>query len=458
MFKLVFFLILISNYIEINSTNLNYFNSSRAACSFLGRRDHQQIRTSHVIMMTVLSQLVMFIFFVILVLIIFAKNFLCHIYYVRFDLDLSLSCHKRLWDAHLSFLFKDLSKLLLFASITCLIMTNPVAVLLTITDFTPTHSLRKIVYLFCNIKTKFHNYLFLSILFKWNIIIKILRIFYYSFSYRPHDCFALWYIFLSLSLSKDIHPNPGPYSEFSSSFLTFCNWNLNSISKDDFYRVSLLEAHNTVFNYDIISLCETSLNATVNVKENILPGYHFVSQNNPDGSKNGGVGIFYKESLPLRIRQDLSFGECLVSEIMFGRKKIFFSVLYRNPAHKASSIEFNCFTDNLEKLTNQMRSEKPYAIFFTGDFNAHSQTWFPEGDTNPEGYLLDELFSSLNLNQIISEATHFFRNDCLPSCIDLVVTDQPNLVLESGVRPSLDPTVKHQLIIAKINHRIPSPS
>ena len=82
---------------------------------------------------------------------------------------------------------------------------------------------------------------------------------------------------------------------------------------------------------------------------------------------------------------------------------------------------------------------------------------FLKDDTNPEGYLLDELFSLLNLNQLISEATHFFRNDCVPSCIDLVVTDQPNLVLESGVRPSLDPTVKHQLVFAKINHRIPPP-
>ena len=94
-------------------------------------------------------------------------------------------------------------------------------------------------------------------------------------------------------------------------------------------------------------------------------------------------------------------------------------------------------------------------MFFVGEFNAHSQIWYPEGDTNAEGYLIDELFSSLNLNQIISEPTHFFRNDCLPYCIDLVVTDQPNLILESGVRPFLDPLVKHQITFAKINYKIP---
>ena len=59
------------------------------------------------------------------------------------------------------------------------------------------------------------------------------------------------------------------------------------------------------------------------------------------------------------------------------------------------------------------------------------------------------LFSDLNLAQIISEPTHFMRETCKPSCIDLIVTDQPNIVLDSGVRESLDPTVKHQIIFCK---------
>ena len=94
-------------------------------------------------------------------------------------------------------------------------------------------------------------------------------------------------------------------------------------------------------------------------------------------------------------------------------------------------------------------------FFFSGDFNAHSQTWYPEGDTNAEGALLDNLFSDLHLPQMIVEPTHFMRDDCKPSCIDLVVTDQPNIVLDSGVPPSLDPTVKHQIIFCKINFKIP---
>ena len=70
-------------------------------------------------------------------------------------------------------------------------------------------------------------------------------------------------------------------------------------------------------------------------------------------------------------------------------------------------------------------------MFFTGDFNAHSQTWYPEGDTTPEGVDLDDLFSNLNLTQLISEPTHFMHDTCQPTCIDLIATDQPNFVLNS---------------------------
>ena len=169
-----------------------------------------------------------------------------------------------------------------------------------------------------------------------------------------------------------------------------------------------MEADNVNYNYDIISLCETSLNATIEVPENILPGYKFYPCYHPDGNRSGGVGIFYKESLPLRIRHDLSFEECIVSELSFGCKNIFFTVLYRNPRNKAQSAEFLNFIGNMENLYCKIKEENPYAMFFAGDFNAHSQGWWPDGDTNPEGVLIENMFSDLNLTQLITEPTHFF--------------------------------------------------
>ena len=59
-----------------------------------------------------------------------------------------------------------------------------------------------------------------------------------------------------------------------------------------------------------------------------------------------------------------------------------------------------------QKITN----EKPYAVFFMGDLNAESLSWWSEGVTTDEGTQLDDLFSKLNLTQIISEPTHFYEN------------------------------------------------
>ena len=96
-------------------------------------------------------------------------------------------------------------------------------------------------------------------------------------------------------------------------------------------------------------------------------------------------------------------------------------------------------------------------LFFTGDFNAHSQFWWTDGDTTAEGTEIENLLTSLGLAQVISEATNLEPNKN-PSCIDLVVTDQPHLILDSGTRASLDPYCRHQIIYWKVNFRIPPPT
>ena len=94
--------------------------------------------------------------------------------------------------------------------------------------------------------------------------------------------------------------------------------------------------------------------------------------------------------------------------------------------------------------------------FITGDFNAHSQLWYPDGVSTPEGNEIETLISSLGLYQIIKEPTNFEPNKN-PSCIDLIITDQPNLILDSGTRPSPDPRCHHQIIYCKTNFNLPPP-
>ena len=124
-------------------------------------------------------------------------------------------------------------------------------------------------------------------------------------------------------------------------------------------------------------------------------------------------------------------------------EKNFFYCVISKSCFQHSSPEFQTFLAN-------------FAAFFTGDFNAHSEFWWPDGDTTPEGTELEELFTRLSLSPVISEPTNFEPHKN-PSCIDLIITDQPNLILDSGTRPSLDSLCHHQIIYGKINFRIPPP-
>ena len=65
---------------------------------------------------------------------------------------------------------------------------------------------------------------------------------------------------------------------------------------------------------------------------------------------------------------------------------------------------------------------------------------------------IENLTSQFGLSQIINEATHIL--EASSSCIDLIFTTQPNLVVESGVHLSLHANCHHQLVFAKFNLQI----
>ena len=82
----------------------------------------------------------------------------------------------------------------------------------------------------------------------------------------------------------------------------------------------------------------------------MFPCYLYHPCNHPNSEKKGGVGIFYKDTLPIKIFGDLSLDECIVAKLRFGRKKLFFTVLCRNPMHKATSPEFYAFVEYFTDL------------------------------------------------------------------------------------------------------------
>ena len=106
-------------------------------------------------------------------------------------------------------------------------------------------------------------------------------LFQYAYFYIAcMTCYTLhtqWLVFATILLCRDVETNPGPET------LDFCCWNLNSIVAHDFLRISLIEAYNSVCNYNLIGIVETHLDSTVDEDRLALDGYTFYKKNHPQG-------------------------------------------------------------------------------------------------------------------------------------------------------------------------------
>ena len=95
-----------------------------------------------------------------------------------------------------------------------------------------------------------------------------------------------WLPIMLILLSNDIQLNPGPL--WQTDLFYFMTWKMNSLVKDNFQRLNLIEAHNSLFDYDLISINETSLNNTVELPDTLLDNYTVVHANNTANTRHGG--------------------------------------------------------------------------------------------------------------------------------------------------------------------------
>ena len=205
-----------------------------------------------------------------------------------------------------------------------------------------------------------------------------------------------------------MHPNPGPCHR---NTFKFCHWNLDSIAVNDFIKIPLIEAYNSVYNYDIIALSETYIDSSIPNESISLTGFSkdVYSSDHPNDVKRGGVCLYFKDSLAIKQRKDLQIlDECIISELTIGRKKVFFVVVYRSSSQNAES--FYSFLENLELIIQNLKHKRPHCIILTGDFNCRSDSWWLEDEVTTEGTKLPELCDSYCLNQLTEEPTHILGN------------------------------------------------
>ena len=161
--------------------------------------------------------------------------------------------------------------------------------------------------------------LYISIFLLFNILLGVL----------------VWLCSCLIILSGDVEVNPGPKNSVSEC-LSICHWNLNRILAHDYSKLFLLKAYISVHKFDIICLSETYLDSTVPIDDDnlVISRYNLIRSDHPSNNKRGGVCLYYKNYLPLRvIILNISYlKECLNFQVRIGDKSCNSIALYRSPS------------------------------------------------------------------------------------------------------------------------------
>ena len=90
-----------------------------------------------------------------------------------------------------------------------------------------------------------------------------------------------------------------------------------------------------------------------------------ICSDHPSNIKRGGVCIYYKSSLPLRVTNIGYLHECLSFELQIGDKICNFLALYRSPSQ--SQDDFETFADNFEMTLELLAQKNPFLLRAIGD-------------------------------------------------------------------------------------------
>ena len=164
----------------------------------------------------------------------------------------------------------------------------------------------------------------------WSVIAKYTKGPLISTHSACENVFTKQFIELLLILYGDVEQ-----SREKKSHITFCHWNLNGLMAYNFIKVSLLQTLAVTNDYDIICLTETFPDSSVEIDDDriSIPRYNLLHADRPSNTKREGFCVYYKDHLPIIKRKYLcQLNECLVTELRIGKKKCFFTCLYRSPS------------------------------------------------------------------------------------------------------------------------------
>ena len=110
---------------------------------------------------------------------------------------------------------------------------------------------------------------------------------------------------------------------------------------DNYCKVTSLKTYNFIYKYDFVCVSETFFNSSFesNDKGVMMEGYYLIRSDHPGNTNRGGVCIYYKDSLAVRVVNITSLTECLICEVTMQNEKGYAVVVYGSPSQSTSEFE-----------------------------------------------------------------------------------------------------------------------
>ena len=154
-----------------------------------------------------------------------------------------------------------------------------------------------------------------------------------------------------------------------------------------------------------------------------MQGYKLIRADHPSNVKRGGVCVYCKNYLSLKLLNINYLQQCIIFDLSIKNKLCIIAQFYRSPSQSQS--EFTNFTTSLELTLQAIASKKIFLKPSFRWFSRQNKVWFDQDNTTTKGTIINDLITQYGLTQIIHELTHLL--DYSSSCIDLIFTSQNKL-------------------------------
>ena len=98
-----------------------------------------------------------------------------------------------------------------------------------------------------------------------------------------------------------------------------------------------------------------------------------IRSDHPSNSKRGGVAIYFKNFVPLKLIDANYLSDIILFQPQIGSKICNFIFFYRS--HSQTVDNFDSFLNNLKFNLDAMTDNNPFLVVAIGDFNARSSRW-----------------------------------------------------------------------------------